>query len=287
MAHITRRRVPTQSPVLLPMISSALTSGSSPVQGPLWGRRARDWADVQEPQARGLYAIVLKALALSRETSLLDVGCGSGLFCELATKHGASVMGLDASNALLDLARRREPHATFFEGEMEELPFVENTFDVITALNSLQHVTSPLHALVDARRVLKRGGKIAIAAWAQPKHCAIANYFRSLDLLLPVASPDTPTAFSFSTDGMMVRLAARAGFAKLIEAEALTIWDYPDEATALRGLLSIGGAVRAIDCAGEERVREIARKFLAPHRLPHSGGYRIENAFHTLIAQRT
>jgi SAM-dependent methyltransferase len=267
------------------MISSALTSGSSPVQGPLWGRRARDWSEVQEPQSRVLYEIVLKALALTRETSLLDAGCGSGLFCELATNFGASVMGLDASSALLDLARRRAPHATFFEGEIEELPFVEKTFDVLTALNTLQHVASPLRALVDARRVLKRGGRLAIAAWARPEQCAIAEYFRALDLLLPVDLPNTPAVFSFSADDMMARLAARAGFAKLIEAEALTIWDYPDEPAALRGLLSVGAAIQAVDCAGEERVRETVQKFLAPHRLP-TGGYRLENAFRYFIAER-
>jgi SAM-dependent methyltransferase len=268
------------------MISSALTSGSSPVQGPLWGRRARDWSEVQEPQSRALYEIVLKALALTRETSLLDAGCGSGLFCELAAATGASVMGLDASNAMLDLARRRAPHAAFFEGEMEELPFVEKTFDVLTVLHSLQHVASPLRALVDARRVLKRGGRLAIAAWARPEKCDIAEFYRSIDLLLPVDSPNTPAAFSFSADDMMAKLAARAGFAKLIETEATAIWNYPDEATALRGLLSIGTAILAIDCAGEDRVRETLQKFLAPFRLP-TGVYRLTNTFHYLIAQRS
>jgi ubiquinone/menaquinone biosynthesis C-methylase UbiE len=268
------------------MLSSALTSGSSPVQGSLWGRHARDWSEVQESQSRALYEIVLKALALNRDTALLDAGCGSGLFCELATNLGANVMGLDASSALLDLARRRVPHATFFEGEMEELPFVEKTFDVVTTLNSLPYVASPLRALVEARRVLRPGGKLVMAAWARPEQCHVAKYFHALDELLPLASSHTPSAFSFSTDDMMARLATRAGFTKLIEAQALTIWEYPDEETALRGLLSVGAAVRATDCAGEERVRETAQKFLASHRLAR-GGYRMENAFRYLIAQRS
>ena len=267
------------------MIPTSVTSGSSPAQGSLWGRHARDWSEVQEPQSHALYEIVLKALALTRETSLLDAGCGAGSFCELASNIGASVMGLDASNALLDLARQRVPRATFFEGETEEMPFVEKTFDFVTVLNSLQYVASPVRALVDARRVLRPGGKLAIAAWARPEQCHIAGYFRALDELLPVDSPNTPAAFSFSNDGLMARLAARAGFVKRLEAEALSIWTYPDEETALRGLLSVGAAGRAIDCAGEKRVRETARQFLAPHRLAR-GGFRLENAFRYLIAQR-
>ena len=49
--------------------------------------------------------------------------------------------------------------------------------------------------------------------------------------------------------------------------------------------LLAGGIGRAADCAGEERVREVAREFIHPFRLPR-GGYRFENAFRYLIAQR-
>jgi SAM-dependent methyltransferase len=267
------------------MLSTANTTGSAPVQGPLWSRHARDWFEVQESQCVALYYVILKALALTSDSSLLDVGCGAGLFCHLATEKKASVMGLDASNALLDLARKRTPHAGFFEGEMEELPFVDQTFDFVTALNSLQHTNNPLRVLIEARRVLRPGGRLAIAAWARPEHCHVTGFFQALDLLLPVTSPDTPAAFSFSAEGAMAKLVARAGFAKLLETNAIASWNYPDEETALRGLLSMAAAVRAIDCAGEQRVRETAREFLAPHRLPR-GGYRLKNAFHYLIAQR-
>lgn len=265
--------------------SSVKTYGSSKAQGPLWGRHADDWLKIQEPQSLALYNVVLKALALTRDSALLDVGCGAGMFCELAALRGTSVMGLDASSGLIDLARHRALRSTFFEGEMEAMPFVGQTFDVVTLLNSLQHATTPLQVLSEARRVLRPGGRVAIAAWARPEKCHIAGYFRALDELLPIATPNTPAAFAFSTEGAIGKLVAKAGFAKLLEAQALTIWDYPDEDAALRGLLSFGTATQAVDCAGEERVREVVKKFLKPYRLPR-GGYRLENAFRYLIAQR-
>lgn len=267
------------------MLRSASTRGSSAVQGPLWGRHAQDWFSIQEPQARALYDILLKALALTPDATLLDAGCGSGLFCDLAISTGAGVMGLDASEALLELARVRTPHAAFFQGEMEELPFVDLTFDVVTMINSLQHVADPLRALKETRRVLRPGGRIALASWARPEHCEISKLFRALDDLLPVDSPDTPAAFAYSSEGVLCRIVTRAGFSKMVETRALSIWSYPDEATALRGLMSVGAAVKASDCAGEERVREIVRQFLQPYRLPR-GGYRFENNFRYLIAQR-
>jgi SAM-dependent methyltransferase len=256
------------------------------VQGPLWSRRASDWFEIQETQSRALYDVILKAIGLNRDSTLLDAGCGSGMFCSLVAQKGASVMGLDASSGLLDFARRRAPHVNFFEGEMEELPFVGLTFDTVTMLNSLQHTTTPLRALSEARRVLRPGGRLAIASWARPEQCQIADFFRAVDTLLPVESSNTPAAFSFSDKGILHNIVARAGFTKLLEAEALTIWTYPDEDTAVRGLLSTSAAVKASDFAGEERVIETTRRFLAPYRLPR-GGFRLENAFRYLIAQRS
>lgn len=267
------------------MLPSAITRGSSSVQGPLWDRHALDWSTIQEPQSRALYDILLKALRLTPDTTLLDAGCGSGLFCELAVQQGTGVMGLDASEGLLDVARKRSPRAAFFHGEMEELPFVDLTFDVVTMINSLQHVGDVRRTLKEVRRVLRPGGRVAIAGWARPEQCQISKFFRALDDLLPVESSNTPAAFAFSKEGDLSRLVSLAGFTKLLETQALSSWYYPDEDTALRGLLSTGAATKAIDCAGEERVREATREFLRPFRMPR-GGYRFENFFRYLVAQR-
>lgn len=267
------------------MLSSSTHSGSSRLQGSLWSRRARDWFEIQEAQSKALYTILLKALNFCPDSALLDAGCGAGLFCEMAAQKGANVMGLDASSSLIDIARQRAPRASFFEGGMEALPFVGATFDAVTMLNSLHYAADPHLALTEARRVLRPGGRVAIAAWARPQDCAVSAFFEALDELLPVESPNTPAAFAYSNEGALNRLVSRAGFSKLIEARALAIWSYRDEASALRGLLSCSAAIQAADCAGEERVLEAARTFITPYRLPQ-GGYRMENAFHYLIAQR-
>ena len=266
------------------MFPLATNCGSSSVQGPLWDQRAHDWNAVQEPLSRALYDILLKALALTRDTTLLDAGCGSGMFCELAAQKGAGVMGLDASYELLDLARKRAPHAAFFNGEMEELPFVDLTFDVVTMISSLQHATDPQRTLKEVRRVLRPGGRVAIAAWAGPEQCNIAKFFHALDELIPGDSFNTVAAFDYD-QGELNQLVLHAGFTKLLEAQGFSSWHYPDEATALRGLLSFGTAVQAIQCAGEERVQEVTRQFLAPFRLPR-GSYRFDNTFRYLIAMR-
>lgn len=267
------------------MLSSNTNHDPSRLQGSLWSQKARDWFEIQEAQSKALYTIVLKALNPAPDTALLDAGCGAGMFCEMAAEKGVNATGLDVSSGMIGLARQRAPRAVFFEAEMEAVPFVDASFDAVTMLNSLHHAGDPQRVLAEARRVLRPGGRLAVAAWARPEACQISAYFHALDDLLPVSSPHTPAAFAYSTDGALRKLLARAGFAKQIETQAIAIWTYRNEEEALRGLLSLGTAVQAAGCAGEERVRDAARTCLAPFRLA-TGGFRLENAFHYVIAQR-
>ncbi len=121
--------------------------GSAAVQGELWGAAARDWADVQEALTRPLYETVFDRVGLRPGTHLLDAGCGAGLAAQLAAARGAAVAGIDASAALLEIARSRVPTGDFRVGELEELPYSEGTFDVVTGFNSFQYAENPTAAL--------------------------------------------------------------------------------------------------------------------------------------------
>ena len=83
------------------------------------------------------YAAVLDATAVGAGTRLLDVGCGGGFALLLAARRGARD-GLDATAALLDIARERVPAASLVVGDLEDpLPFDPGSFDVITAFNAI------------------------------------------------------------------------------------------------------------------------------------------------------
>jgi hypothetical protein len=61
------------------------------------------------------------------------------------------------------------------------------------------------------------------------------------------------------------------------------VWRFPDEPTALRGMLAAGPAVRAIEAAGEEAVATAMGEAIVPYRTA-SGGYAIENTWRYLLA---
>jgi trans-aconitate methyltransferase len=84
---------------------------ATPIEPPpfRWGAQPQDWTTYQETGVRPLYEGVFDRLGLTAGTCLLDVGCGAGLAAQLAASRGARVWGLDASAAMLEIARSRVP----------------------------------------------------------------------------------------------------------------------------------------------------------------------------------
>jgi SAM-dependent methyltransferase len=263
------------------MVTSA--AGSANIQGEFWGARARDWSEVQEPLARPLYEAVLDRLRLEPGERVCDVGCGSGVFCELAARRGAEVTGIDAAEELVAFASSRLPEGDFRVGEMERLPYENDWFDVVTGFNSFQYAATPVQALREAVRVARGGARVVVATWGRPEDCEAAGYLAALASLLPPPPSGAAGPFALSEPGPLEELVAEAGLRPQEAAEVECPFDYAELETALRGLLSAGPAVKAIATAGEERVRQAVTEAIAPYRSA-GGGYRLENTFRYLLA---
>lgn len=256
--------------------------GTASVQGQMWGARARDWAEVQEGVAIPLFNAVLEETALGAHASVLDVGCGSGVFCEMAAKRGVKVSGLDAAETLLEIARERVSDGDFRAGEMEELPYEDKVFDLVTGFSSFQFAANPVNALREASRVSK-SGKVVMAVFGKREENESAAYIAAMGSLLPPPPAGAPGPYALSADGALEALAKDAG---LIPGEVKKVdcpWEYPDEKTALRGLLSSGPAIRAIQHTNEATVRDVILKTIAPFKTM-AGGYRIGNSFRYMVA---
>lgn len=139
-------------------MTDATAPRTADANGSLWGARARDWAEVQEGQFAAGYDDVLARAGVGPGTRLLDAGCGAGMAAMRAAALGAKVSGIDAAPLLLDIARERVPGGDFREGELEDLPFPDHAFDVVTGFNAFQFADNPVRALAQARRVTKPGG---------------------------------------------------------------------------------------------------------------------------------
>ena len=92
----------------------------------------------------------------------LDVGCGDGRFCRMMAEHVPEVTGLDPTEALLEEARAFG-HARYVKGVAEQLPFADQSFDLVVSDLSLIDIPDIKAAYGEFTRVLRSGGTLLIA----------------------------------------------------------------------------------------------------------------------------
>jgi SAM-dependent methyltransferase len=95
---------------------------------------------------------------------VLDVGCGMGRYTDVASRWGATVVGVDLSRAV-DAAERnvgRRPHVHIAQANVFELPFRDGTFDFIFSLGVLHHTPDTKAAFDRLPSLLRTNGRIAI-----------------------------------------------------------------------------------------------------------------------------
>lgn len=92
--------------------------------------------------------------------SVLDIGCGAGMLTNALALQGHKVSGIDLSASSLEIAKKADTtgSVTYIPGVAEALPFAAASFDVVSALDLLEHVTDPKRVIDEASRVLKPGG---------------------------------------------------------------------------------------------------------------------------------
>lgn len=110
--------------------------------------------------------LIFKHLPSLQGKNLLDLGCGTGLYSIRALEKGAIVTGIDISEKMLSLAQEKVKtlslQINFVLGDMEHLPFNNDSFDVVLSVTSLEFSKNPEMVLREILRVLKKGGKTVI-----------------------------------------------------------------------------------------------------------------------------
>lgn len=92
--------------------------------------------------------------------SILDMGCGAGLLANDLARSGHKVTGIDLSTSSLKVAESRDStHSVRYQaGDVYKVPFPNESFDVVTVMDLLEHVSDPRRVIAEATRVLRPGG---------------------------------------------------------------------------------------------------------------------------------
>lgn len=193
--------------------------------------RLVQWASPE----RAYITELLRLFPLNSGDRLLDVGCGSGDFLAMAASRepGAMLVGIDPDEDALELASHKISgtiHAAeLHQGVAEDLPFDDETFDIVSATRLLARLDARTRATVlsECRRVLRPGGRLLVADWVEESEGfeALVTYpwrlLRNAVFSTDVGRPTTEEAISiarFHPAEPRGRIRTIVGVIELLEA---------------------------------------------------------------------
>lgn len=265
------------------MTTATDASSSAERWGPLWGARPRDWAISEEQHVPG-YEAALERVELEPGARVLDIGCGAGVFLDLVAGRGAEPHGIDASESLIDLARRRLPGADLRVGDMESLPHDDDAFDLVTGFTSFFFANDIVRALQEARRVARPGAPVVAQVWGAHERCSLEAMKEIARPYLPPRPVDAPPDPDFSQPETLDSLATAAGLAPEETFVSSWAYTYPDDETLGRALLAPAGLAVLVGSGREDEVRRAIVDGLADYRRS-DGSYVLENEYRYLVAR--
>jgi ubiquinone/menaquinone biosynthesis C-methylase UbiE len=120
---------------------------------------AADAYDVFTPATNErLIDAFVKLSKLPPGSRVVDLGCGSGVFTDVLQRRGYRCAGIDISPKLITIAQTKFPKIEFIEGDVEHLPFRENSFDGALLSGLVHHFPDPSRCATEVFRILRPGG---------------------------------------------------------------------------------------------------------------------------------
>ena len=139
-----------------------------------WYRRPEgQYADALERE------LFLRLIRPQRGQRLLEVGCGTGHNLEFFRDLGLEITGVDASDAMLEIAAKKlQPEIRLSKWSAEELPFDDSSFDIVVLITALEFVSDPSKALQEAARVGR--GKLYLGVLNKASFTGIYRRIKSI-----------------------------------------------------------------------------------------------------------
>jgi len=149
---------------------------------------------------------------------VLDVACGTGIVARgiapIVGRSGRTV-GLDFDPLMIAMAKGLDPSIEWREGDLQNLPFDDETFDLVTCQQGLQFLRDREAGLKQIHRVLRPGGRAVLAVWTElAKSPGHAILFAAFGEVLNV-DMSRPPAWSLPDEDPLLRLFSAAGFSEV------------------------------------------------------------------------
>lgn len=130
-------------------------------------------------------ALARSALPLMETGDVLDIASGDGVLAELLAPHAHRYVCIDTSARVVAAASerlRRLSNVEVREGDMHELPFRDDSFDLVILMHALTYAHKPAQAVAEAARVLRRGGRLLLTSLARHEHRSVVEAYGHVNL---------------------------------------------------------------------------------------------------------
>jgi ubiquinone/menaquinone biosynthesis C-methylase UbiE len=215
--------------------------------GPLF----RPWAE-----------LTLDELRLSAGDRVLDIACGTGVVARVAQQrlgHGTSIVGIDISPAMLEVARAVAPDIDWREGSAGALPLRDGEqFDAVICQQGLQFFPDKPAAAAQMRRALIQGGKLAVSTWRCDEEIP---FFRELRRVAEVhLGPVADQRYAYGDAGALETLLREAGFRDVRSRKLSRTMRFDDGASFVRmnamALVGMSAVAKTMNDSERQRILE-------------------------------
>lgn len=218
----------------------------------------REWSDANVAQSYAqafskaadmVVPHLVRSVNANQNSVALDLCCGHGNVTSGLVRQGAQATGLDFSPAMLEMARKAVPEASFVEGNAMDLEFDAGTFDAVTIGFGMPHVPDPPGVVQEARRVLRSGGRLAFSVWCGPEvDTALGYVFSAIEQHghPEISLPPGPGANDYADPAIAFPVLEAAGFSDCHFVTVDSMWTVNDPSapyTFFREGTARGGAL--------------------------------------------
>jgi SAM-dependent methyltransferase len=170
----------------------------------------------------------VQRLGIAPGSKVLDVACGTGNTAIPAARTGAEVVGVDIATNLLEQARQRAAaenlSVRFHEGDAEDLPFPDHSFDVVLTMFGAMFAPRPEKVAAELTRVCRPGGMVAMANWT-PEGFVGKNFALTAKMVPP---PPVPAPVLWGDDAVVrQRLGSKAKEISCIRQSCSFLFPFP------------------------------------------------------------
>lgn len=257
------------------------------------------WAEQADRFDAGVAAYhghFLEAASIAETDTVLDIGSGNGLTSRDAARRAVSgsVLGVDLSSRMIDLARRRAKdehltNLTFEQADAQVAPFEPGRFDVAISRNGTMFFGDPVAAFTNIARALRPGGRLVLLTW-QPfdRNEWLSAVFTALSAGrdLPPPPSDAPSPLGLSDPDRVSSVLTAAGFSDVRLRDVREPFHYGADPEDAFRFVSAHQArlVRDLDPPARDRAFEELRASLVAHH--GAGGVLYDSAVWITEARR-